>query len=56
MKKLVQLAVGGAAMCAVAHVTWETPLHHWMVILPVFLAGMYGTAVIQHYRAHRRPR
>lgn len=57
MKKLIQIVVGGVAMCAVAHLTWETPFHHWMVFTPIFIGTMYGVAVLQayaHWRFSRR--
>ena len=56
MKKLVQLAVGCGLMFAVAPLTFGTPFNHWMVFVPILIAGMYGTALVQHYLAHRRPR
>jgi hypothetical protein len=56
MKKLVQVAVGVALMLGIAPLTFGTPFNHWMVFVPILLAGMYGTAVVQHYLAHRAKR
>jgi hypothetical protein len=55
MKKLVQAAAGGAVMFLLAPHTFGTPLHHWMVYVPLFIGTMYGVALVQH-RLHWRPR
>lgn len=56
MKKLTQVTVGVALMFAVAPLTFDTPFNHWMVFATILLVGMYGTALVQHYLDHRRPR
>ena len=56
MKKTVQLAVGTIAIFWLAPHTFGTPIHHWMVFVPLFIGSMYGVAVVQHYWAHRANR
>ena len=54
MKKLVQLAAGGAVIFGIAPYTYGTPLHHWMVFVPLFVGTMYTVALVQHYVGHWR--
>jgi hypothetical protein len=49
MKKLVQIAVGAGVMFGAAPFLYGTPLNHWMVFAPLFLGGMYATALVQHW-------
>ena len=56
MKKLVQAAAGAVVIFGLAPLTYGTPLHHWMVYVPLFIGTMYGVALVQHHWAHRAPR
>lgn len=49
MKKLVQLSAGSAVIFGIAPLTHGTPLHHWLVFVPLFVGTMYAVAVVQHY-------
>jgi hypothetical protein len=49
MKKLMQLAIGTAAMVLAAPYLYETPLNNWGVFLALFVGGMYATALVQHW-------
>lgn len=53
MKKFVQLAAGSAVMLMAAPHLYGTPFNHWMVFAALFVATMYGVAVLQAY-AHWR--
>ena len=54
MQSFIQYCVGCAVMFGAAPFLYETPFNHWMVYLPLFVGGMYATAVVQHWRHQRR--
>lgn len=56
MKKLVQIAVGAGVMFGAAPFLYGTPFNHGMIFVPLFLGGMYATAVAQHWIHWRNSR